>query len=639
MPWIPFRSNRISNENRRRLVRMNPFVRQVKLRCKELEGQGVKQWRAQFEALRSNWNSPAHCSYSKYFVDATALAVLAANHCKGFQLHDVQIAGAAATASGSIIEMQTGEGKTIVCAVAALIRSVFDSSIHVATTSDYLAERDYAENVELFHSLGTTAGLLRLNAKTHANRDAYRRHITYGPGYLFGFDYLRDQVALRDLEQLVLGRDVLTKIHGVKPEDSLNQLAHTTIIVDEADSVLLDEATTPLILSTPPTQQAQAVTRAFAIAKDVAQVLGEEDYDADPQLKRIQLTESGINRSYKAIRYEPKFHIDRPWTEYVEQALYSQQFLIRNEDYVVQDGKIKLVDQHTGRIFEDRQLRNGLHQSVEAKEGVQINPPNQTAARLSRQRFFRLYENICGMTGTIQGSQIEVEKFYGSEVLALPPHHSSQRKQRPTQYFATAAAKLQAIVESVRDEMQDGRPILIGTRTIRESLGLFDAIKAQGLDAQVLNGLQNAEESEVIAQAGQHGALTIATNMAGRGTDIKLDPESKLAGGLHVIATQHHSSQRVDRQLIGRCARQGDPGSYQFFVSAEDQLFERHSKALGARLAESAEQNEFVHRDFGPQIAKLQNQIEAENFLLRQKLMQQDEQTDRFRSKLAGVVT
>lgn len=636
MFWNNDQNNQHHSADRRRIRHVNAFVSEVRNRQTRFCDATIDQLSSEFEKLREQAIDVDAAQYDELFVDGMVVITQAVQLTHGFQLHDVQVAGAAAAASGAIIEMQTGEGKTIVCGSAALLRSIFDLSVHVATTTDYLAERDFEENQNLFTSLATSANVLRQSASVTETRRAYRCRITYGPGYLFGFDYLRDQVKIRSAEEIILGRDVLERINGFGLDDQLLQHTHQTIIVDEADCVLLDEATTPLILSQPVRNAAECSVEPFLLANRVAQDLRSEvDFVIDTQARRIALTESGSMLAYDAFRERGDLQLNRPWSVYLENALYANQFLTRDEDYVVNQGRVQLVDQNTGRILEDRQLRGGLHQAVESKEDVDINPPNETSARLTRQRFFSLYERVCGMTGTICGNEKEVEHFYRAAIAPFKPHQTSQRFQFPTRFFASWDTKLAAIADDAVQRHRTGQPILIGTRTIRESNRVDQALKANGIKATVLNGVQDEDEAKIVARAGVLGAITIATNMAGRGTDIKLTDEARAAGGLHVICTQHHTSQRIDRQLIGRSARQGDPGSYQFFVSGDDELFVQHAEQLGSRIRKSAEKGGESCRDFSPEILRLQNRLELEQFQLRRSLVRQDQWMDQIRETMA----
>ena len=567
---------------------------------------------------------------------AAGLGAAAVRRTMGFSMHDVQIKGALATATGSIIEMQTGEGKTVVSGLAAVIRAAVDASVHVATTTDYLAERDHDAVKDIFIALGISSAVLSAEANSHETQQHYQSSIVYGPGYLFGFDYLRDQLLLRDFGELTLGRDVLQRINGTDIQQQLAQTQHHCIIVDEADSVLIDEAATPLILSGSETfdESTEAYPNAATIADNLTV---DTHYTIDFAQRQIELTEDGNERSYASLRELGRLQLSRPWTEYVKNALYAQHLLIRNEHYVVREEAVALVDQLTGRIFDDRTLRGGLHQAVECKEQLPINPPTRTKARITRQRFFQLYDTVCGMTGTAAGSEEELQFFYDATIVPLPPNVPNKRIELPTRFFADRDAKFAAIVQEVQRLQATRRPVLIGTRTIRESLALDETLRAVNVQCTVLNGVQDADEADIIHAAGQIGSLMIATNMAGRGTDIKLSKEARQLGGLHVLATQRNSSHRVDRQLAGRAARQGDPGSCQFFVAADDDLFTQHGHKLAEQIRQAGQrdggESEF---DFSVQIFTLQQHIERHSYTSRKSLVHHDNWMDQIRETMVG---
>lgn len=568
---------------------------------------------------------------------AAALGSVAVSHIMGFKLHDIQIKGALATADGSIIQMNTGEGKTLVCALSAIIRSAIDASVHVATTNSYLAERDHQSVEKIFQLLGISSSFIGPDSTPAEIRSGYRKNITYATGYMFGFDYLRDQISLREYEKVTLGRSVLEKINGEDVASKLNQTRHDTIIVDEADSVLIDESTTPLLLSGPTENVSESALFAYKLAHDLAASLDEDDdFLLDQQKKQIELTQIGIERIHQHMQEYGTIDLCQPWASYVTNAIYAEQFLDKDQDYVVADEKIKLVDQNTGRIFDDRSLRAGLHQALEAKEELEINPPNKTLARITRQGFFQLYNNVCGMTGTIDESEDEVKFFYRINVVTLPPNKPSQRIDLPDRFFKDWNSKLAAIVIDIQCRLKSKRPILVGTRSINESLIIEKALLASGIKCQVLNGIQDDEEALIISQAGQSGAITIATNMAGRGTDIKLSTESKQYGGLHVIGAQRFESRRVDRQLAGRAARQGDPGSSQFFISADDQLFFELGKSLRLKIVKHSNENGECNQNYSDDVAYFQSLIENRNFEARKKLVKQEHWLNQVRETVAG---
>ena len=596
------------------------------------------QLRQRFESLRKKVveHHLDPLEFPDLIVQASAIGASAISRIMSFRLHDVQVKGAIATASGAIIEMQTGEGKTMVCALAAIIRAAFDSAVHVATTNAYLAERDHETVQPIFELLGIKSAFVGPDTPPKIAHQAYRCSIVYAPGYTFGFDYLRDQLTMRDHEELVLGRDVLQAINGDDLDERLLQTSFDTIIVDEADSVLIDESTTPLLLSGSANASEVSLEAYKKALESAGKLEAETHFEVEPVKKLVNLTDQGLDVIHQHLREFGKMNLVQPWPKYIQNAIYAQQFLVRDEDYVVDDGMIKLVDQNTGRIFDDRSLRAGLHQALEAKEGLEINPPNTTLARVTRQRFFQLYKSVCGMTGTANGCEEELEHFYNSTVIALPPNQKNKRIELPDRYFDSWESKLTAIVADVQSRLPDGQPILIGTRTIRESLAVKEAFTQLNIFCQILNGVQDREEAEIVSHAGHSGSISIATNMAGRGTDIKLGEKAKASGGLHVIGTQRHESRRVDRQLAGRSARQGDPGSCQFFIAADDPLLEEHGQALAQRIIGSVGNDGESSKDYSAEIIAIQTAIEKRGFEQRRKLVLQDNWMDRVRETMVG---
>jgi preprotein translocase subunit SecA len=511
-----------------------------------------------------------------------ALVLEAARRSLGIDYYDVQILAGLALARGGIAEMATGEGKTFVAAFPAFIHALAGRGVHVMTVNSYLAERDAVLMSPLFQRLGLTLGLLRSSAEPDEKRSAYQCDITYGPGYEFGFDYLRDQLALIQGAKRRLGesfRELIGKRQMGAHESVQRDRAFA--IVDEADSVMIDEATTPLVLSGSDAAPANSPHVYLAARRSAASLIVERDYVVDASLKAVRLTDTGAQHALAHADPVAMRSLDRPWPCYVEQALFATILLERDVDYVVSDGKVVLVDEFTGRIFADRTLREGLHQAVEAKEGLAITAETQPLARISRQRFFRLYSGLCGMTGTATGSEAELREAYGLSVTRIPTRLPCRRLVLPTRYFSSATAKWSAVVDEVERMHHTRRPVLVGTRTIEASELVSRHLQVRALPVQLLNGRQDEEEARIVARAGQAGSITIATNMAGRGTDIKLGPGIAELGGLHVIATELHEARRIDRQLFGRGGRQGDPGTLEAMISLEDELIRIYLDGLG----------------------------------------------------------
>jgi preprotein translocase subunit SecA len=567
-------------------------------------------------------------------IPAMALAVEAIRRATTLQLHDEQIHGALTLSSGRIAQMQTGEGKTLVAIAGAFVQSLLRCGVHVSTTNSYLAERDGEQAASILKLLGVSVGNLIENSPVDAVRAAYACDVTYGTGYQFGFDYLRDQMTRRDRAERPLGSEVVAAIHGNRrANDCLRQRGFAMAIVDEADSVMIDEAMVPLVLSGQPV--AEETDEAFRLAHDIAVSLEvDQDFMIDTDSAQIGLSTDTRERIHKAMHGMNLRQLVRPWNRYVENALYAIHNLHPDVHYVVQDDEVQLVDRNTGRIFPDRTWRDGLHQAVETKEGVTIRPNDFSTTRITRQRFFRFYDRVGGLTGTASEGAAELNHFYGLEVVDIPTHRPCVRKRLPARFFATTEAKYAAIVRSVCQFHARKQPVLVGTNTIQQSYQLSTLLGAVPLQHVILNGVQDETEAEIIGVAGHAGAVTVATNMAGRGTDIKPTQESISLGGLHVIATEHSTSTRIDRQLIGRSARQGDPGSCQHFVSAEDELLTKYAPGLARKITSAADSDGECRLDFSSEISRLQSQIEERQFVARKKVVQSDAWFDNIRKAL-----
>ncbi|MFO7902033.1 MAG: preprotein translocase subunit SecA [Pirellulaceae bacterium] len=509
-------------------------------------------------------------------ISCFALVTESSRRTLGVELYDVQLSAGLALARKSIVEMQTGEGKTLSAALAAAAFSLCGAGVHLMTVNAYLAERDYLELLPTWTLLGISAGLLRQDATPEQKRSAYGCDITYGPGYEFGFDYLRDQLRLLSRPRQRLGSAYRNQLRGQDAAvASLLQRGQAFAIVDEADSVMLDEAVTPLILSGASQDKARHPDLYLNAMRLADQLEVNRDYLLDARWKITQLTEYGAKKIRDAAALRPSAGLGRPWSQYVEQALHAKLILRRDVDYVVENDHIMLVDEKTGRIFGNRSWRDGLRQAVEAREGVHITAENESLARISRQRYLRLYQGMCGLTGTAVGVEKEYWQVYRMPVVKIPLRTPSRRHVLPTRFFADQQLKWSAIVKDIERIHRTGQPILVGTRTIEDSQALAAKLEAANISCHLLNGLQDADEADVVAAAGRVGKVTVATNMAGRGTDITLHGGAAELGGLHVIGCEPHDSARVDRQLMGRCARQGDPGTCQSFVSAEDPVIAR----------------------------------------------------------------
>ena len=502
----------------------------------------------------------------------------------GLRPYREQIAGALSLEAGCVAEMATGEGKTLVATMPAVLAGWRGRGCHVITANDYLAERDADLMRAVYRFCGLTVGCIKPGMDSAERKQVYNADITYCTNKEVAADFLRDRLLmghLRGLSSVLLAK--MTGHSGAQV-DRLVLRGLECAIVDEADSVFIDDAVTPLLISGDAPNQEHI--DAFEQAKRLAdQLHPETDFRIDKRYREIQLTPSG--KQSLATLAEPLGGIWSGWRrreELVMQALAAREFFIRGKQYVIDDDKVVIVDEFTGRLMPDRSWRGGLHQAVEAKEGLEINLPKETYARISFQRFFRLYRKLSGMSGTVAEAQPELWGIYQLPVVSIPTHRPCQRMLLPDRIFTTTAAKWDAVVDEIETVNQTGRPVLVGTGGIRESEYLSDRLKQKSLPHRVLNAVQQASEAQIIAEAGQMGQITVSTNMAGRGTDILLGKGVAEKGGLHVIATERFDARRIDRQLFGRCARQGDPGSAQAFISLEDELIQKHTRLLSIAL-------------------------------------------------------
>jgi preprotein translocase subunit SecA len=500
-----------------------------------------------------------------------ALVREAARRTIGERHFDVQLMGGWVLLCGMVAEMQTGEGKTLTATLAACTAALAGIPVQIVTVNDYLAQRDADWMGPIYRALGLTVGLIAHGMNSEGRRAAYACDVTYGTNKEIAFDYLRDRIALRGQP----GR-IQLQLERLAGEDArLRQIVHRGLyyaIVDEADSVLVDEARTPLIISggSGDGGERRVWETALGVAAQMAQG---PDFVIEGRERAIRLTRVGQSRLEDLVR-----PLGGVWTgrlrreELVRQALTAQHLFMLDKQYLVRDGKVQIIDEFTGRVMEDRSWEHGLHQLIEAKEGCPVTSQKDPLARISYQRFFRRYLRLAGMTGTAQEVAGELWEVYRLPVVRVPTNRPLIRQGYPGGVYPTASAKWEAVVERVAHLHGQLRPVLVGTRSVAASEHLSGLLTAAGLPHQVLNARQDREEAEIIARAGEPGRITVATNMAGRGTDIRLARGVAQRGGLHVIATERHEARRIDRQLFGRCGRQGDPGSYEAIASLEDEL-------------------------------------------------------------------
>ncbi|MDR0521051.1 MAG: translocase [Planctomycetaceae bacterium] len=500
---------------------------------------------------------------------------------------DVQILGGIALFNRSVAEMQTGEGKTLTATLPMTLYAFAGKGAMLATANDYLAKRDAGWMRPVYAALGMSVGVIQTDMPPDQRRNAYHCDITYGTAKEFGFDFLKDRLLLRKISE---GKhDFIGSLldGGMETEGrtpAAMQREPFFALVDEADSILIDEASTPLVISAEPTEKEKQQAAGFAWAAEVApEFISGTDYKYDHDKREINLTaagrqkvrsKSGGIRPLTAIRLQDLY-------QFVQRAVLVNRNYRRDEHYVVRDGEIVIVDEFTGRLGEGRKWKDGIHQSVEAKEHVKITFETGSAAKVTVQDYFRRFEHLAGMTGTAVSARREIRKIYRCRVVRVPTHHPPQRIQLPVRIFRNEKEKWAAVVQEIIDIHRTGRPVLIGTRTIDQSLILSELLKPHGIEHNVLNAYQIAEEAEIVAAAGNSGKVTVSTNMAGRGTDIKITDEIRQLGGLHVICTEMHESERIDRQLIGRCGRQGDPGTYRQYLSLDDEILKTAFRKRG----------------------------------------------------------
>lgn len=539
--------------------------------------------------------------------EAFAVVREAAKRVMGLRHFDVQLMGGCILHRGKIAEMRTGEGKTLVATLPAYLNALEGKGVHVVTVNDYLARRDSEDMGRVYRFLGLSVGLITHEMDYPARKAAYAADITYGTNNEFGFDYLRDNMVI-SLDQMV-------------------QRPLHYAIVDEVDSILIDEARTPLIISGPGAQS----TSLHQVMADVAAKLKEgEDYTVDEKQKTVAPTETGIAKTEKLLgvsnMYDGENGVD--YSHQLMAALKAKALMHRDRDYVVKDGEVIIVDEFTGRLMFGRRYSEGLHQAIEAKEHVKVERESQTLATITFQNYFRMYDKLSGMTGTAKTEEQEFQKIYGLDVVVVPTNKPNIRIDYPDVIYKTRRAKYRAVANAIEELHKKGRPVLVGTTSIQQSEELSELLKKRGIEHNVLNAKFHEKEAEIVADAGQMGAVTIATNMAGRGTDIVLGDGVAELGGLHIIGTERHESRRIDNQLRGRCARQGDPGSTRFYLSLEDDLMRLFGSDNISGIMDKLgmeEDEPIEHKIVTRSIESAQKKVEARNFEIRKQVLEYDD--------------
>lgn len=539
--------------------------------------------------------------------EAFATVREAAKRVLGLFPFRVQIIGGITLHEGNIAEMRTGEGKTLTATMPVYLNALTGKGVHVVTVNEYLSTRDATEMGELYEWLGLTVGL-NLNSKTpEEKRAAYNADITYSTNSELGFDYLRDNMVVYK-EQMV--------------QRPLNYA-----IIDEVDSILIDEARTPLIIS----GQAEKSTKLYIRADKFAKKLKEnEDFKIDWPTKTVSLTEEGITKAEKMFGLNNLYDEgNSALTHHIDQALRANFIMQRDVDYVVQDGKVNIVDQFTGRVMEGRRYSDGLHQAIEAKEGVKIEDETSTMANITYQNYFRMYDKLAGMTGTAKTEEEEFREIYNMNVITIPTNKPVIRVDYPDVLYPTIDSKFKAVTQEIKERHAKGQPVLIGTVAVESSERLSNLLDKEHIPHSVLNAKNHFKEAEIIMNAGQRGAVTIATNMAGRGTDIKLGPGVKALGGLAVLGTERHESRRIDNQLRGRAGRQGDPGLTRFYMSLEDDLMKRFGseriKDFLDRMNISEADSVIESKMISKQVESAQKRVEGNNYDARKNTLQYDD--------------
>lgn len=560
-------------------------------------------------------------SLDSLLVEAFATVREAADRVLGLLPYKVQIQGGIVIHGGNIAEMRTGEGKTLTATMPVYLNALAGKGVHVVTVNEYLATRDAEQMGEVYHFLGLTVGLNLNSLNPAQKREAYNCDITYSTNNELGFDYLRDNMVVYKREMV--------------------QRPLNFAVVDEVDSVLIDEARTPLIISGEAGQSTALYTRADLFVKGLDR---EEDLIIDVQSKTIALTDPGVDKAEEIFQLENLYDIDNTeLVHHIDNALRANYIMLHDIDYVVDEGEVKIVDPFTGRIMDGRRYSDGLHQAIEAKENVQIENESKTMATITFQNYFRMYKKLSGMTGTAKTEEEEFREIYNMNVTTIPTNRPNQREDAPDLLYPNLKTKFQAVARDIQERHANGQPVLVGTVAVETSMYLSEILTELKVPHQVLNAKNHFKEAEIVMEAGQRGAVTIATNMAGRGTDIKLGYGVKELGGLAVIGTERHESRRIDNQLRGRAGRQGDPGASQFYLSLEDDLMRRFGSDRVQQIWENLDVDDADGEDLvirsrflTKQVESAQKRVEGNNYDTRKTVLEYDEVMKEQRDTIYG---
>jgi preprotein translocase subunit SecA len=604
------------SENERTLKKLIPLVEQMNALEPEVERLSDDQLRLKTQQFQDKLAQGA--TLDDIMPEAFAVVREASKRTTKMRHFDVQLIGGMVLHQGKIAEMTTGEGKTLVATLPAYLNALTNKGVHIVTVNDYLARRDAEWMGPIYKFLGLTVGVIQHDSSTQDRQIAYHSDITYGTNNEFGFDYLRDNMKF-DLRDYV-------------------QREHHYAIVDEVDSILIDEARTPLIISGP---AEESTDKYYRIDRIIPRLKKDTDYNVDEKANSVTLTDEGIAHAERLLGiqnlYDPS---NMDWLHHIHQGLKAHALFELDVDYVVKEGQVIIVDEFTGRLMPGRRYSDGLHQALEAKENVKIESENQTLATITLQNYFRMYEKLAGMTGTAETEAVEFGKIYNLDVVVIPTNKPLNRVSFPDVVYRTEKEKFNAVVEEIKQMHSTGRPALVGTVSIEKSERLSALLKRTGIKHVVLNAKYHEKEAEIVAQAGQRAAVTIATNMAGRGTDIVLGGGVPDAGGLHIIGTERHEARRIDNQLRGRAGRQGDPGSSRFYLSLEDDLMRIFGSDRIAPIMQKLGMEEGVpieHNLVTKSIEHAQKQVEARNFEIRKHLLEYDDVMNKQREAVYGL--
>ena len=605
----------LGNKNAKEIKRIRSIVEEINGLEPELLSLSDTSLRAKTEEFKARLANGE--TLDDILPEAFAVVREASKRVLGMRHFDVQMIGGIVLHRGNIAEMRTGEGKTLVATLPVYLNALSGKGVHVVTVNDYLAKRDSEWMGRLYNFLGLSTGLIVAGLDYDQRKQSYGADITYGTNNEFGFDYLRDNMV----------------VHA----DQMVQRPLNYAIVDEVDSILIDEARTPLIISGPGERSTE---RYYELAKVVPHLVKDEDYTIDEKQKTIAPTEEGIAKVEKMLQIENLYDSSNLELNHLLSAsLRAYAMMERDKDYVVKDGEVVIVDEFTGRLMFGRRYSDGLHQAIEAKEGLRVERESQTLASITFQNYFRMYEKLSGMTGTAKTEEQEFNNIYGLEVYEIPPNKVLARVDMPDLIFKTKDAKYRAVVRDVVERHKTGQPILVGTTSITQSEMLSDMLTKAGVPHNVLNAKHHEKEAEIVANAGQYGMVTIATNMAGRGTDISLGEGVAELGGLHILGTERHESRRIDNQLRGRSGRQGDNGSSQFFLSLEDDLMRIFGADNIAGMMDKLgmeEDEPIEHSLITKSIERAQKKVENHNFNIRKYILEYDDVMNQQREVLYG---